>query len=124
MRMSDPGAVQSYAVELEASGPEARVMFSGDLDLAARGALVEVTDRAVRAAGGRRVVLDLSEVQRIDSTGLRDLIEAVLRCDQADADWELIASDEVERLLVLVRFGRRRSDGGEGWVAGGGYTEE
>ena len=122
--MSDSGAVQSYEVELEASGPEARVVFSGDLDLAARGALVEATDRAVRAAGGRRVVLDLSEVQRIDSTGLRDLIEAVLRCDQAEADWELIASDEVERLLVLVRFGRRRSDGGQGWVAGGGYTEE
>jgi anti-anti-sigma factor len=124
MRMSDPGAVQSYEVELKASGPEARVVFSGDLDLAARGALVEATDRAVGAAGGRRVVLDLSRVQRIDSTGLRDLIEAVLRCDQAEADWELIASDEVERLLVLVRFGRRRSDGGEGWVAGGGYTEE
>ena len=48
----------------------------------------------------------------------------MLRCDQAEADWELIASDEVERLLVLVRFGRRRSDGGQGWVAGGGYTEE
>jgi anti-anti-sigma factor len=116
--------VRSYEVELEAGGPEARVMFSGDLDLAARGALVEATDRAVSAAGGRRVVLDLSEVRRIDSTGLRDLIEAVLRCDQAEADWELIASDEVERLLVLVRFGRRRSDGGQGWVAGGGYTEE
>ena len=122
--MSDSGAVRAYEVELEASGPEARVMFSGDLDLAARGALVEATDRAVSAAGGRRVVLDLSEVRRIDSTGLRDLIEAVLRCDQAEADWELIASDEVERLLVLVRFGRRRSDGGQGWVAGGGYTEE
>jgi anti-anti-sigma factor len=122
--MTDSGAVRSYEVELEAGGPEARVMFSGDLDLAARGALVEATDRAVSAAGGRRVVLDLSEVRRIDSTGLRDLIEAVLRCDQAEADWELIASDEVERLLVLVRFGRRRSDGGQGWVAGGGYTEE
>ena len=122
--MSDSGAVRSYEVELEASGPEARVVFSGDLDLAARGALVKATDRAVTAAGGRRVVLDLSEVRRIDSTGLRDLIEAVLRCDQAEADWELIASDEVERLLVLVRFGRRRSDGGQGWVAGGGYTEE
>jgi anti-anti-sigma factor len=122
--MSDSGVVRAYEVELEAGGPEARVMFSGDLDLAARGALVEATDRAVTAAGGRRVVLDLSEVRRIDSTGLRDLIEAVLRCDQAEADWELIASDEVERLLVLVRFGRRRSDGGQGWVAGGGYTEE
>jgi anti-anti-sigma factor len=122
--MGDPEAVRSYEVALEASGPEARVVFSGDLDLAARGALVEATERAVRAVGGRRIVLDLSEVQRIDSTGLRDLIEAVLRCDQAEADWELIASDEVERLLVLVRFGRRRSDGGQGWVAGGGYTEE
>jgi anti-anti-sigma factor len=122
--MGDSGAVRSYEVELEASLREMRLMFSGDLDLAARGALVEATDRAVRAAGGRRVVLDLSEVQRIDSTGLRDLIEAVLRCDQAEAAWKLIASDEVERLLVLVRFGRRRSDGGQGWVAGGGYTEE
>ena len=124
MRMSDPGALRSFDVGLRWEQNDVRVVFSGDLDLAARGALVEATDRAVATAGRRRVVLDLSEVQRIDSTGLRDLIEAVLRCDQAEADWELIASDEVERLLVLVRFGRRRSDGGQGWVAGGGYTEE
>ncbi|HET6848642.1 MAG TPA: STAS domain-containing protein [Gaiellales bacterium] len=122
--MSDPGAVESFVVDLESGGADVRVAFSGDLDLAARGALVEAAERAVTSADGRRIVLDLSAVQRIDSTGLRDLIEAVLRCDQAEAEWELVSSDEVERLLVLVRFGRRRSDGGEGWVAGGGYTEE
>ena len=122
--MSEPEAVQSFQVEVRQEGADLRVAFSGDLDLAARGALVEATDRAVGTDGRGRVILDLSQVERIDSTGLRDLIEAVLRCDQAEAEWELVASSEVERLLVLVRFGRRRSDAGEGWVAGGGYTDE
>jgi anti-anti-sigma factor len=124
VRMSDPGALRSFDVGVKWEQHDVRVVFSGDLDLAARGALVEATDRAVATAGRRRVMLDLSEVQRIDSTGLRDLIEAVLRCDQAEAAWELLPSPEVEKLLLLVRFGRRRSDGGEGWVAGGGYTDE
>jgi len=122
--MGEPGALRSFDIAADRAEREVRVVVSGDLDLAARGALVAATDRALETAEGRRVVLDLSAVQRIDSTGLRDLIEAVLRCDQAEAAWELLASAEVEKLLLLVRFGRRRSDGGEGWVAGGGYTEE
>jgi anti-anti-sigma factor len=122
--MSDRDLVRSCDVRLECKGGDVRVLFSGDLDLAARGALTSATDRALETAGRQRVVLDLSAVERIDSTGLRDLIESVLRCDQAEARWELVPSPEVEKLLVLVRFGRRRSDGGEGWVAGGGYTEE
>jgi anti-anti-sigma factor len=122
-RMSDAHR-RSFDVGLRWTPGEVTVRLTGDLDLAARGALVGATEQAVAALGNRRVVLDLSEVQRIDSTGLRDLIEAVLRCDQAEARWELVPSPEVEKLLVLVRFGRRRSDGGEGWVAGGGYTDE
>ncbi len=121
--MSDAD-VRSFGAELRSTPGEVTVEFTGDLDLAARGALVGATEQAVATLDGRRVVLDLSRVQRIDSTGLRDLIEAVLRCDQAEAPWELRPSPEVEKLLVLVRFGRRRSDGGEGWIAGGGYTDE
>ena len=128
MRTSGAGETEvhrrSFRVGLELTDEEARVVFTGDLDLAARGALVNATDEAVITAGDRRVMIDLTAVVRIDSSGLRDLIEAVLRCDQADADWELVPSAEVEKLLVLVRFGRRRSDGGEGWVAGGGYDDE
>jgi len=122
--MSDSEALQSFDVAVVRQEREVRVVFTGDLDLAARGALVAATDDALRTAGRRRIVLDLSEVRRIDSTGLRDLIEAVLRCDQAEAPWELVPSAEVEKLLRLVRFGRRRSDGGEGWLAGGGYTDD
>jgi anti-sigma B factor antagonist len=122
--MGDPEALRSFDVAVERQEREVRVAFSGDLDLAARGALVAATEDALRTAGRRRTVLDLTEVQRIDSSGLRDLIEAVLRCDQAEVQWELVPSPEVEKLLLLVRFGRRRSDGGEGWLAGGGYTDE
>jgi anti-anti-sigma factor len=118
-----PEVMRSFDVDVQLGDGDIRVVFSGALDLAARGALVTATDEAVTAADGRRIMLDLSAVERIDSSGLRDLIESVLRCDQGDADWELVPSPEVEKLLQLVRFGRRRSDGGEGWVAGGGYDE-
>jgi len=121
--MTDPEVMRSFDVDVQRGDGDIRVVFSGALDLAARGALVTATDEAVTAADGRRIMLDLSAVERIDSSGLRDLIESVLRCDQGDADWELVPSPEVEKLLQLVRFGRRRSDGGEGWVAGGGYDE-
>ena len=122
--MAEPEVMRSFDVDVQPGDGDIRVVFSGDLDLAAHGALVTATDEAVTTAEGRRIMLDLSAVERIDSSGLRDLIESVLRCDQVDADWELVPSPEVEKLLQLVRFGRRRSDGGEGWVAGGGYDEE
>jgi anti-anti-sigma factor len=122
--MADPEMAPSYDVDLVWQPDEVRVAFTGDLDLAARGALVRATERAVATVGSRSVTLDLTRVERIDSTGLRDVIEAVLRCDQAEVEWVLSPSPEVEKLLVLVRFGRRRSDGSQGWLAGGGYTEE
>ncbi|HEY0389669.1 MAG TPA: STAS domain-containing protein [Gaiellales bacterium] len=122
--MPDHETAQTYDVDLAWGPEEVRVTYAGDLDLAARGVLARAADRAVATVGRRRVVLDLTRVERIDSTGLRDVIEAVLRCDRSSAEWILLPSPEVEKLLVLVRFGRRRSDGSQGWLAGGGYADE
>jgi anti-anti-sigma factor len=69
------GAVREIEVTTEAVGPRAwRLAVVGELDLAAAGDVVDDLRRALRVAD--RVVLDLTRVEFVDSTGLA----ALLRC--------------------------------------------
>jgi anti-sigma B factor antagonist len=87
-RMGDPGSEQSsvdargirppdvYAIEARAvPGSAALLHLKGEFDLAAAPAIREHLD-AARASGARRIVLDMAEVEFVDSSALRELLRA------------------------------------------------
>jgi anti-anti-sigma regulatory factor len=115
-----------FSYSIEPSPGELRVVGVGPLDLAARGVLCDAVTGVI---GGqrhdRRLVLDLTAVEMIDSSGLSELVRALLICDEHGAPWKMLPSEPVRRLLALVGVGRFRS-GGEhgGWLSSGGYPDE
>ena len=67
----DPGSLpQAFAVEVRRTAVTAHVRVSGELDLLTAPELQRALDE-VLAAGVRHVVLDLRELEFIDSTGMR-----------------------------------------------------
>jgi anti-anti-sigma factor len=69
---------QAFSCAVERSGDQARMRLVGELDIASAPALEAQVDD-LREDGARLIVLDLSEVTFMDSTGLR----CVLRLDAA-----------------------------------------
>jgi anti-sigma B factor antagonist len=81
--------------------------FAGELDIATAGAVEAAVDRA-RAGDLERLVLDLRELEFLDSTG----IQAVLRADLASREdpFELVVvrgPRAVERLFSLLDLRER-----------------
>jgi anti-anti-sigma factor len=60
------------------------ISFSGELDLANAG-IVEAELAAALATVDAQVVVDLSELEFIDSTGIALLVAALRRCDEGRA---------------------------------------
>jgi anti-anti-sigma factor len=73
------------AAAVEGDGTSVRLVVRGELDLATTAEFQEALH--VQQASGRHVVLDLAELDFIDSTGVRALLEAVMSA-QADG-WNL-----------------------------------
>ncbi len=100
--MSVPG--DRLRIDLESRSPgEATLRLSGELDLVTAPLLNE--ELARHQARGRRVVLDLSELQFVDSTGLVLLMEAA-KGSSTDG-WSIAlrrnVSPAVQRLLDVTR---------------------
>ena len=62
-----------FSISVERNGGEGAIAVAGDLDLASADRLEHEVGRQ-RAAGVIRLVIDLSDVDFIDSTGLRVLL--------------------------------------------------
>jgi anti-anti-sigma factor len=70
----------TFAIDLASPGAgSVRIRVRGDVDLSTSPELAETLTRAIDA--GSSVVLDLSEVTFIDSTGLNTLITAHKECE-------------------------------------------
>jgi anti-sigma B factor antagonist len=94
----------AFAIDvLGASGGVAVVALAGELDMAATPAVrMHVDD----AAGGRALVLDLSEVTFLDSSMLKELLRATTELDRYETRLVLAAvPSAVQRLLDLTRTG-------------------
>ena len=78
-----------------------RLSFQGQLDMTAEGAFNEALTRATRF--GRRVEIDLGEVDFIDGSGLSLLIDAERRARRSGRQLTIIdASKPVHRLIEIT----------------------
>jgi anti-anti-sigma factor len=93
---------EAFSVRTEQHGEAAVVVPTGELDLATAPALEEALGQAF-ASGAVRVVLDLRELEFIDSSGLRTLLTARRRAEEAEAQFSLVAGHRgLERTLEIA----------------------
>jgi anti-sigma B factor antagonist len=101
--MSDLPIPEAFTVRIEQRGGGTVVIPTGELDLATAPALDGALSRAFGEADSGRVVLDLRELEFIDSSGLRTLLTARKRADEAGARFSLIAGHRgLERTLEIA----------------------
>lgn len=97
----DHGPVGPLEIHLESEGPDTAVFLAGDLDLCSRRSFWEVFSAAADRGLGRLIV-DLSQVEFLDASGLRTLLEA----HELVGDRLVIRtpSEAVRRVLELTGF--------------------
>jgi anti-sigma B factor antagonist len=94
-------------VTITERGDTVHVALRGELDISSAPRLSDDLAR-VEAAGPARIVLDLSTLDFMDSTGLRILIGADSRAREADRRLILIKGNEmVQRVLRVTRLDER-----------------
>ena len=91
-----------FSVRTEQRGATAVVIPTGELDIDTAPTLVDGLERAFESRAGR-VVLDLRELEFIDSSGLRSLLMARRRAESSRKHFALVAgSRELERILEIA----------------------
>jgi anti-sigma B factor antagonist len=87
------------------SAGDALIALSGELDLSGAGPLDEEIDRLASEDGVRRVVLDLRELDFMDSSGLRLVALAERRLGAAGRELVLVRGPEaVQRVFEITRM--------------------
>ena len=100
--MSDFPIPEAFSVRIERRGDTAVVVPTGELDLATAPALEASLARAFRSDAGQ-VVLDLRELEFIDSSGLRTLLTARRQAEDAHLQFSLVAGHRaLERTLEIA----------------------
>lgn len=95
-------AAAPLAISEETDGDDCRLVLSGELDLSNAEELREKL-HAVRARGPGRVVVDLSGLGFIDSTGLRILLRAEQESREDSGFLSFVpAQGQVERVMKLA----------------------
>jgi anti-anti-sigma factor len=87
------------------SAGDALIALTGELDISGAPALDEEIDRLAGDEGVRRVVLDLRELEFMDSSGLRTVALAERRLAAAQRPLVLIKGPEtVQRVFAITRM--------------------
>ena len=96
-----------FSVEREARGTAVRLVLTGDLDLATAGE----ADLAINTAEESRpplLILDLSDLDFMDSTGLRVIVSAASRARDEARRLVLVKGPEVvQRVFEITRLAER-----------------
>jgi anti-sigma B factor antagonist len=96
------GVHDQLRIEVRHDGGRAVLALEGELDMASADRLQQaIDDEALRAETS--VVLDLEELQFIDSTGLRVILRALEHCRGRGQEFAITrGSPQVQRLLSIT----------------------
>ncbi len=116
---SDGARPDGVSVIVRAMSDGARVVLSGELDLATAGQVEEELEEVLERSPAR-LVIDLSGLEFMDAAGLRALLGVERRAAEAGRRIEVIAGEgEPRRLLELCGvFGRLVTSAGRGATNG------
>ncbi|MGB5438472.1 MAG: STAS domain-containing protein [Gammaproteobacteria bacterium] len=81
------------------------VVFSGEIDLQSSPVAREILIKCFKKTGKTKVIVDLSEVSYIDSSGVASLVEALQAAKKSGGMFALAATSEpTRRVLELARL--------------------
>jgi anti-anti-sigma factor len=96
-----------FSVDTRTEGPATVLAVSGELDLAASPALEEQLEQ-VFGDSVSQLIIDLRELEFIDSTGLSVLVKAHQRAEDSGCRFGLVnGGSQVRRLLSLTGIAER-----------------
>ncbi|MFY9264725.1 MAG: STAS domain-containing protein [Solirubrobacterales bacterium] len=102
--MSSSERARQFDVKASVDGDVTTVRVSGELDIATAEMLTETLE-AIHVSTGRSLVIDLSAVSFMDSTGLRILIGANRRAGEDGYRLSIVTGDSpAGRVLELSRM--------------------
>jgi anti-anti-sigma factor len=88
-------------IEMELDGHQAHVRCSGEIDQSRADELTQHLGNAM-ASGANDVVLDMTEVTFLDSTGLQRVIIGATECESLGLRFSLRPSPRVQRMLEVA----------------------
>ena len=98
----------SLSFQTNVTGDTAVVTLQGELDVAGSGLLQSELDRVLSEHSPATVVLDLSGLDFMDSTGLRFVVLSDARAREGDWRLELVRGNEsVHRVFEITRMAER-----------------
>lgn len=101
------GSPPSFAIDVAPDGEGGvRLKVHGELDLSTSPELGEIMQREI--LGGRAVIVDLSGVTFIDSTGLNEMIQALRACEVNGGGLSVAPDlpDQVRRVFEITGLDR------------------
>ncbi|HTU80304.1 MAG TPA: STAS domain-containing protein [Solirubrobacteraceae bacterium] len=96
------GVSDQLRIDLSREPERIVLSLAGELDMASAELLAQAVDRE-DARGAPLLVLDLQQLQFIDSTGLRSILTALERCREREQEFAITpGSQQVQRLLRIT----------------------
>jgi anti-anti-sigma factor len=106
--------VMPFDVQVVSQDDRRTLLLSGDLDISSADQVEAMIHQALRP-GTASVVLDLSEVAYMDSTGLRVIVAIAQLCEQHGSEFALVPGPpEVQRVFELTGISEHLSFTTEG----------
>jgi anti-anti-sigma factor len=94
------GAQEQLQIDVRREADRVILSLAGELDMATAGLLAQATEGL---SGESMVVLDLEQLQFIDSTGLRGVLSVLERCRERGQQFAITpGSQQVQRLLGVT----------------------
>ncbi|HEY0388841.1 MAG TPA: STAS domain-containing protein [Gaiellales bacterium] len=90
-----------FQIDCERDGFRAIVRCSGEVDQATADTLTQVLGDAM-SSDAAELVVDMTEVSFLDSTGLQRVIMGATQCEALGLPFTLETSDWVERMLEIA----------------------